>query len=69
MTKTEEAILLPFFTLIAESVDKPSSVVDGYLSRREVAFYAQAAFRGTLGKCIATFSVAPNRVYRVPTFP
>ena len=55
--------------LISESVGKPSSVADGYLSRRRIAPNAQAAFRSTSGKCIATVSVAPNRVYRVLTFP
>ena len=55
--------------LISESVGKPSSVADGYLSRRGIAPNAQAAFRGTSGKCIATLYVAPNRVYRTSTFP
>ena len=52
-----------------ESVDKPSSVVDGYLSRRRIAPCAQATFRNTSGKCIVTVSVAPNRVYSIMTFP
>ena len=52
-----------------ESVCKPSSVLDGHLSRRGIAPSAQAAFRGTSGKCIATLNVAPNRVYRASTFP
>ena len=53
----------------SESVGKPSSVADGYLSRRGIAPCAQAAFRNTPGRRIVTVSVAPNRVYRVLTFP
>ena len=52
-----------------ESVGKPSSVADGYLSRRGIAPSAQAAFRNTPGRRIVTVSVAPNRVYRVLPFP
>lgn len=58
-----------FCKLKNESVGKPSSVADGYLSRRGIAPCAQAAFRNTPGKRIVTFSVAPNRVYRIPAFP
>ena len=58
-----------FFYCISEPVGKPSSVVDGYLSRRGIAPCAQAAFRNTPGRRIVTVSVAPNRVYRVLTFP
>jgi len=68
----KHTLLLNYYLLLItsnESVGKPSSVVDGYLSRRGIAPSAQAAFRSTSGKCIATVSVAPNRVYRVSTFP
>ena len=58
-----------FCKLKNESVGKPSSVADGYLSRRGIAPCAQAAFRNTPGRRIVTVSVAPNRVYRIPAFP
>ena len=54
---------------LSEPVGKPSSVVDGYLSRRRIAPCAQAAFRNTPGRRIVTVSVAPNRVYMAAQSP
>ena len=67
----DDAHIVPFniCNLKSESVGKPSSVADGYLSRRGIAPCAQAAFRNTPGRRIVTVSVAPNRVYRVLPFP